>query len=199
MTIYLLVRHGMCDPLGTSIAGRAAGVHLNALGRSQAQRLVQRLTAVPLDAVYSSPLERAVETAEPIAQRRGLELRLLDALGEIDFGTWTGSTLAHLAGDADWHRFNTLRSITRIPNGELMLEVQARALGALEAIRREHPEGRCAVVSHGDVIRGTIAHFAGIPLDLMQRLEIAPASVSVLRVTEKEVAIHGINLSDEAP
>jgi probable phosphoglycerate mutase len=152
---------------------------------------------VTLDAVYSSPRERAVETAEPLAQYHGLRPCVVDALDDVDFGRWTGRTLHELDGEAQWARFNSLRSVARIPGGEQMLDVQARAISALETMRRAHPGGRCAVVSHADVIRGTVAHVAGIPLDLMWRLEIAPASLSVLRITEGDVGIHGVNLSDE--
>jgi broad specificity phosphatase PhoE len=197
MTTFLLIRHAMCDPVGRSIAGRTHGIHLNDAGRAQAERLAARLAGVALDAVYSSPRERAIETAEPITRSRACRAVVVDALDEIDFGRWTGNTLRELDDDDEWARFNSLRSVARIPGGEQMLDVQARSLSALEVMRRAHPDGRCAVVSHGDVIRGTVAHFAGIPVDLMMRLEIAPASVSVLRITEREVGIHGVNLSDE--
>jgi probable phosphoglycerate mutase len=197
VTTFLLVRHAMCDPVGRSLAGRAEGVHLNEVGRAQADRLATRLAGVALDAVYSSPRERALETAEPLARSLGLRPCAVEALDELDFGRWTSRTFRELDGDADWERFNHLRSVARIPGGEQMLEVQARVVAVMETMRRAHPEGRCAIVSHGDVIRGTVAHFAGIPLDLMKRLEIAPASVSVLRVTDVEVEIHGVNFSDE--
>jgi probable phosphomutase (TIGR03848 family) len=197
MTTFLLIRHAMCDPVGKSLAGRTSGIHLNDVGRAQAERLAARLSGVALDAVYSSPRERALETAEPIARAHGLPPCVVDALDDIDFGRWTGRTLRDLDGDAEWIRFNTFRSVVRAPGGEQMLEVQARSLAALEAMRRAHPDGRCAVVSHADVIRGTLAHFMGIHLDLMYRLEIAPASISVLHITEGAVSIDGVNLSDE--
>jgi probable phosphoglycerate mutase len=197
VTTLLLIRHALCDPVGRSIAGRAPGIHLNDVGRAQAERLAVRLTGVALDAVYSSPRERAVETAAVITRDRGCHPVVVDALDDLDFGRWTGRTLRELDGDDEWRRFNSMRSIARIPGGERMLDVQSRALGALEIIRRAHPDGRCAVVSHADVIRGTLAHFAGIHLDLMYRLEIAPASISVVHITESEVAIHGVNFSDE--
>ena len=193
MTTYLLVRHGMCDPVGKAIAGRAPAIHLNEQGRAQAEELARRLGHVPLDAVYSGPLERARETAEPLARRLGVQVRVVDELDEIDFGEWTGRALAELTPQPAWRRFNSLRSLTRVPAGELMLEVQARTVTALEAIRRVHPEGRCAVFSHGDVIRSVMAHYAGIPLDLAYRLAVEPASVSVLRVWDDGVEIGCIN------
>ena len=197
MTTFLLVRHALCDPVGQSIAGRSPGVHLNDAGRVQAARLSDRLSAFPIQAVFSAPLERARETAAPLADRLRLPVRTIEALGEIDFGEWTGRSLGELAGQPTWTRFNTLRSLTRVPGGEAMLEVQARAVSAVEEIRRTIPEGQCAVVSHGDVIRGLLAHCAGIPLDLMLRLEISPASVSVLRITEHEISVRAVNVTEQ--
>jgi probable phosphomutase (TIGR03848 family) len=193
MTTFFLIRHGMCEPVGHSLAGRAPGVSLNAIGHAQVDALVKRMAGIPLDAVYSSPLERARETAAPLAIAAGVEVELVEAVTEIDFGDWTGRTFAELAGDLLWVRFNSVRSMARVPHGELMLEVQARTITALEDMRRAHPDGACAVVSHGDVIRSAVAHFAGIPLDLFQRLEISPASVSVVRATHSEVSIRCVN------
>lgn len=184
MTTFFLIRHGACDPVGKSLAGWMPGVHLNDTGRAQATRLAARLAHVPFDAICSSPLERARETAEPLADQRGLGVQVVEAFGEMRFGEWTGSTLSALAPQPLWRRFNTLRSIARAPGGETMLEVQARVLGELERLCELHADGVCAVFSHGDVIRATVAHYAGVPLDLFHRIEISPASVSVIRVRE---------------
>jgi probable phosphomutase (TIGR03848 family) len=193
MITLLLVRHAMCDPVGRLLAGRAPGVHLNAEGRAQAERLAERLGGLELDGIYTSPLERALETAEPIARRTGCSVEPLAAFTELEFGAWTGCTLAELDGDPVWRRFNAQRSVARPPGGESMLEVQARAVAGLEALRRRHPDGRALVVSHGDVIRSVVAHLAGIPLDLFQRLEISPASVTVVELGEEQVLVRGVN------
>jgi probable phosphomutase (TIGR03848 family) len=193
MIKLLLIRHATCDPVGRLLAGRAPGVRLNAEGRAQAARLVDRLHDVELDAIYSSPMQRALETAEPLARHAKRDVETMDELNEIEFGEWTGRSLEELDRRDDWRRFNEIRSLGRPPAGESMLEVQARALGAVEAIRRRHPDGICAVVSHGDVLRCLIAHLAGIPIDLFQRLEISPASVSVVRVGEREINISRVN------
>jgi broad specificity phosphatase PhoE len=198
MTTLLLIRHALCDHVGREIAGRQADVHLNAAGVAQAKQLTTQLDGVRLDAVFSSSLARARETAGPLAERKNLELRIDERLAEIDYGDWTGRTLDDLRHDHAWGRFNSLRSVSRVPSGELMLEVQARAVSAAEAIREEHPDGTCAVVSHGDVIRGLVAHFAGIPLDLFLRLEIAPASVSVVTISEGWIGIRCVNRTLEA-
>lgn len=196
MTTILLIRHALCDPVGKAIAGRAPGVSLNEIGRGQAERLAERLAELPVDAVYSSPLERALETARPIADRLRLEVREAPGLVELDFGNWTGRTIDELRESAAWQLFNSLRSSSRIPGGELMLEAQARIVAELEGLRACH-DGVVVTVSHGDVIRGAIAHYAGIPLDLMQRLEISPASVSALSFEHGAVRILRVNDTGE--
>ena len=193
MTTFLLVRHATCDPVGRSIAGRLPGIPLNAEGREQAARLAERLRGVALDAIYSSPIQRARETADAITTGRALAVNTAEELIELDFAAWSGRTLAELEDDAQWRRFNRLRSVTRASSGESMLDVQARAVALVERLRVEHPDGRVALVSHGDVIRGLVAHLAGIPLDLFQRLEIEPASVSVIGVDEHHVAVRCLN------
>ena len=193
MTTLLLIRHALCDHVGREIAGRKANVHLNAVGLAQAERLAEQLDGIELSAVISSSLARARETAAPLAERRKLAVRVDERLDEIDYGDWTGQTLDALRTSETWGRFNSLRSVTRVPSGELMLEVQARGVSAIETIRQEFPDGTCAVVSHGDVIRGLVAHFAGIPLDLFLRIEIAPASVSVVTVSESWIGVRCVN------
>ena len=196
MTTLLLVRHALCDPVGKAIAGRSPGVLLNETGRAQAERLTQRLAAVPVEALYSSPLERARETARPIAERLGLEVRVAPGLMELDYGEWTGLTLDEIRASTAWKQFNSFRSCARIPGGELMLEVQARVVAELERVRERH-DGWVVAVSHGDVIRAAIAHYAGIPLDLMQRLEIGPASVSALSFDAGGVRLLRLNDTGE--
>jgi probable phosphomutase (TIGR03848 family) len=182
MTSFLLIRHAHCDPVGHAIAGRTTGVHLSAAGQQQALALGQRLSQLQITGVYSSPLERALETAAPIAQRHGLGVAVEPGLTEIDFGEWTGRTLAELDVLPDWKAFNSFRSGSRIPGGESVAEVLARALAGLDRIRGDHPGSKelLAIVSHCDVLRAVIAHFLGVPTDLYQRIELTPASVSIL-------------------
>jgi broad specificity phosphatase PhoE len=180
MTTFLLIRHGACDPVGRSLAGRAPGVSLNAQGVREAEALASRLAPLPLAQVFSSPLERAMETAAAVARRHGLGVELRDGLTELDFGEWTGRSFEELAAEPRWRQFNEQRSRTRIPGGELMAEAQMRAVAELEGIRLRRGEGLVAVVTHADVLRGIVAYYAGIPLDLSARLDVATASVSVL-------------------
>ena len=190
MTTFLLIRHALCDPVGRSIAGRTSGVHLNAEGRVEAEALARRLGEVAISAIYSSPLERALETAAPIAAHQGVPVIQAPGLLELDFGDWTGKTLQELDRLPQWKDFNIYRSGTQIPGGEGMGDVLARALGEVNRIRARHPgsEMVVAVVSHGDVLRALIAHFLGVPLDLFQRLEISPASVSVVALETMDPA-----------
>lgn len=188
----------MCDHVGRVIAGRAPDVHLNDEGVAQAARLAVLLESVTLDAVASSPLPRALETAAPLAERRKLPVQVLESLTEIDYGSWSGRSIESLAPEAGWQRYNRLRSVAQIPGGELMLQVQSRAVASLEMLRERYPNGRCAVVSHGDVIRALVAHCAGISLDLFHRIEIAPASVSVVVIDADWIGVRGINLTEDA-
>jgi len=180
MTTVLLIRHAETDAVGRFISGWMKGVHLNESGREQAALLARRLARAPLRAIYCSPLERAIETAEPVAAATGAAIQVRDAIGEIRFGEWTGRTFEELEVIPEWRKFNTSRSTTRIPGGELMLETQARMVAELECIRSRHPAEIAAVVSHGDPIRAAVLYFAGMPLDFYDRIEISPASVTVL-------------------
>ena len=193
MALLLLIRHALTEATGKRLSGTAPGVHLSDAGREQAEMLAGRLGGVRLAAIYSSPLERCVETAEPIARARGMELRTDERLGEVDFGRWTGRPLAQLARTALWKRVQRNPSSIRFPDGESLVEVQQRAAAALADAAARHPRDAVALVSHGDVIRVALAHCAGIHLDLFQRLVVSPASVSVVGLGDSSPVIFGIN------
>ncbi len=193
--MFYLIRHAHCDCIGKTLAGWQKGIHLSPEGAHQAERLADRLSGAPIEAVYCSPLERAFETAEPLARRLNARIRVSDKLGEIRFGEWTGSTFLKLSAHPVWNRFNTFRSGTRIPEGDLMIEVQARIISELDRLRSEHPGRGVAVVSHADVIKSALAFYAGIPLDIMQRIEISPASVSTLLLEDDGPKIMQVNFT----
>jgi probable phosphoglycerate mutase len=182
MTTFALIRHGSHDLLRHTIVGRAPGVGLGPEGIRQAEALAERFERCPFQALYSSPLERARATAAPLASRLGLEVQIAAELNEVDFGAWTNRTLADLHDLEEWRRFNLFRSGSRIPDGESMIEVQARMLRLLERLGAAHPHQALALISHGDVIKATLAYFLGVPLDLFARIEISPASVSIVRI-----------------
>lgn len=181
-TIVLLIRHGRTDAVGTRLVSRLPGYSLNAIGRAEVERLRTALRTERIDAVYSSPLERTRETAAPLAADRALDVRRLDCLIEVDFGEWTGSTFPELDARDDWRHFNEHRSSADVPRGESAPAVQARIVGCLSELHARHPGETVAAVSHADVIRAALMHYAGRSLDEWHQLEIAPASVSAVRL-----------------
>lgn len=178
----LLVRHAMCDPVGHSLAGRQPGVVLNDEGRAQARAVAARLAARGLAAVYSSPLDRAAETARCIAEMSRVPMHIHAGLTEFDFGEWTGRTIESLRDDETWRRFNAHRAGTRAPGGESPLEAQARATTAVYELAERHGDDAVVAVSHADVIRGILCHLLGLSLDLQHRLEIDPASITTVEL-----------------
>lgn len=176
-TTVLLIRHAQTDAVDRRLAGREP-IALNQVGRAQAERLTQALRTVAITAVYCSPLERAVETATPLARERGLRVEPKLELMEVDFGAWTGAGLAELAHDPAWQRFNRHRSFADVPGGERALDVQARVIRALDELRVRHPNETVVCVTHADVIRLALLHVAGAPIDFIHRFEISPASVT---------------------
>ncbi len=179
-TTILLIRHGDNDHAGHTLVGWTPGIHLNESGRRQAERLPERLSRAPIRAIYSSPLERTLETAAPLARQLGLEVRSCEALGEVQFGEWTGRTIRELEPDPLWQRYNAQRSSIRVPGGESMLEIQSRMVAACEGFGRDHPDSVIAAFSHGDPIRAALMHYLAMPLDFIHRLEIQTAAVSTI-------------------
>jgi broad specificity phosphatase PhoE len=197
MTTFLLLRHGETDAVGKSIMGWAPGWHLNANGRRQVEALATRLARAQLRTVYTSPLERAVETAEAVARPHAIEPRRDEEFGEFRMGDWQGIEIAKLDEREDWRRFNTFRAGTRAPHGELMLETQTRMVRRLQALASEHAGETVAIVSHADPLRALIVYYLGMPLDLMFRLEISPASLSVLELSDWNARFLCINSTEE--
>jgi broad specificity phosphatase PhoE len=157
-----------------------AGVHLTDAGKAQAERLARRLAHERIQHVLSSPIERALETAAPLARERGLSVEVCEALTEIELGAWTGRTFAELHAAEQWRQFNQFRSGTLVPGGESMVQVQARFVGEMLRRRDESPDEGFALVSHADPIKIALATFLGAPLDFYDRLEVSLGSVSVL-------------------
>lgn len=193
MSLIYLIRHGETDAIGRTLVGWLPGVPINERGREQAMGLVQRLAGVEFAAIYSSPLERAIQTAAPLARAAGLEIRECPEVGEFRFGDWTGASISGLDSDPLWRKFNRFRSRTRAPGGELMSEVQARMVTALERIAERHPDASVAVFSHADAIRAAATHYLGMPVDLIDRIDIAPASITLLRLEPSFVQMLKLN------
>jgi len=183
MALLFLVRHGLTAQTGHRLYGQTPGIDLDARGLAQAEELVTRFDGVRLTAVYSSPLERCVQTITPLAAARRLPIRTDPDLIEMAAGDWTGRTLAQLRRTAAWRTVQQTPSAFAFPGGgESFPDAQARAVAAVERIARRHRRGAVVVATHGDIVRIAIAHFAGTPLDSFQRIVIDTAGVSVLEL-----------------
>jgi probable phosphomutase (TIGR03848 family) len=199
MMNLLLIRHATNDWVGERLAGWTPDVHLNEAGRAQAEALAKRLADTPLTALYSSPLERTLETARPLAEAQGLTIRVCEALGEIRCGEWTGKSLKELKDDKLWPIVQVYPGGARFPGGESLREVQTRMVIELDAIRDAHPGQTVAVISHSDPIKLAAAHYAGLSLDLFQRLTISPASVTAFTFTPFGPRLIFLNFTDSLP
>lgn len=192
MTTFALIRHGNCDPVGRYIAGRKSGIKLSETGSKQARQLVSRFNEIKVDAIYSSPLERAIETASPLAEQKRLKLNVAEELLEIDYGTWTGKSFEELSSEPLWRLYNTYRGRVRIPGGEMIPEVVSRMSALMEKLRRAY-QGTVVLVSHGDPIKSVIAHYIGAPLDFIMRLDVQPASISILSIDDYGARLMTLN------
>ncbi len=176
----LLIRHAPTPETGTILTGRAPGVSLGEAGREMAQHLADRLSALKGHALYSSPIERCRETATPIGRAWGLKPRVNRGFIEVDYGDWTGRKLKQLYKLKAWRGLFVAPSRFRFPRGESLGEMQSRAVAACEDLADSHRNQTVGVVTHADIIRAVLAHYLGSPLDLFQRLDVLPASVSVI-------------------
>jgi probable phosphomutase (TIGR03848 family) len=191
MPLLLLIRHGENDFSKRGIlAGRLAGVHLNERGREQARELAKSLASAPIKAIYSSPLARALETAEPIARGRGLTVQRAPGLIEADVGLWQGRSVRRLAVTRRWRVVQQAPSRATHPGGESIVQVQSRVVTALDAICAKHkPRDLIACVFHSDPIKLAIAHYIGLPLDRFQRLACDTGSVSLLAIGDSSAQL----------
>jgi probable phosphomutase (TIGR03848 family) len=178
--LLLLLRHALTEQTGARLSGWTPGLHLSEAGREQTRALAERLGAVPIDAVYASPLERCLETAAPLAEAKGLKVDTVEDLGEVRYGDWTGRELKALRRDPLWKVVQQTPSAARFPDGESLFEMQARAVLAVERLREAHPGQTVAVCSHADVIKALACHYLGMHLDQFQRLGVSPASVTAV-------------------
>jgi broad specificity phosphatase PhoE len=192
-TTFLLLRHAAHDNIGGFLAGRMPGVWLGDAGRVQADRLARRLRLEAIDAIFTSPRERAQQTAQAIAAACGLTVETAIELEEIDFGRWSGRDFEALRQDPLWQRWNAVRSLVRTPGGETMLDVQRRIVGLIERLAPQFDGRIVALVSHADVIKAAVMHHLGLSVDHWSRCDIAPASISRLVVGDWGAQILGLN------
>lgn len=198
MTVFHLVRHGAHDLLDRILTGRMPGVGLNDVGRRDSVVVGKALADTDIAAVVTSPLERARETADIIAQRCEVPLAIDHDLQEIDFGAWTGLRFQDLATRADWQAFNHHRATAKIPGGESLRAVQTRMIDVLHRLRARHGRASIVVVGHGDPIKLVVLSILGAPVDATLRLEIAPGSISTVELdsTDRVLAVNRRPASD---
>ena len=193
-TLVLLIRHALTDTAGKKLTGWDPGVHLNDRGREQAEQVAERLAPLPIRAVYSSTLERCVETAAPLARAKGLAVETTDGLRDVHYGAWTGRNIAPLRKTKLWSKLVASPGDARFPQGEALRETQARVVAEVSALVDRHPRQVIAVFSHADPIKLALAHYLGQHIDLSNRLVVAPASVSAVAVTSG--APHVLRVND---
>jgi probable phosphomutase (TIGR03848 family) len=196
MPLLLLIRHGENEYVKTSkLAGRLPGIHLNERGQKQAQALRDALKDIPLKAIYSSPLERAMETAAPIADARKLRVIPEPDLMDTNIGSWQGKSLKVLRLTKLWRIVQNAPSRFRFPDGESFAESQTRYVSALERIIKKHnkPRDIVAVVFHADPIKLAVAYFLGMPLDHFQRLSCETGSLTALYVSDSGANLIKLN------
>jgi probable phosphomutase (TIGR03848 family) len=184
--------------------GRAPGLHLSDAGRQQAEAAAARVAALETDtrrvgAVYASPLERAQETAEPIAKAVGCDLQTDESLNELDIGEWTGLELKAARKRREWATIQRYPSGFRFPGGESFHDMQARMVTTLDRLRARHPGEVVVAVSHADPIRAVVAHALGTHLDLFQRIVVSPCSLSAVAYDDDGPLVLTVNATHDAP
>lgn len=193
MRLYL-IRHAVTAETGKRLSSADPAIPLSPEGEAMARELAEHLSALQLAAVYSSPTTRCRQTVAPVASGRGLRVRTVKDFEEADYGTWLGRPLRSAYKLKAWGRLMASPARFRFPEGETLREVQSRAVAAVERLSLEHKGEAIAVGSHADVIRVILANYLGSPLDLIHRINVSPASVSVVDLYDAgQVAVPVVN------
>lgn len=193
MTTFFLVRHALHSLGPDRLAGRLSGVTLTEEGRIQAERLARRLEREGVTALQTSPQQRTLETARPIAESCGVTAEIVDALDEVDFGEWSGKTFQELDGDPHWTEWNSDRQRASTPAGETIFALASRMAVHIDRVRDSNPEGRVVLVSHAEPIRTAILHYLGLPFSAFTQFRLDPASISQLVFTGGVPVLAGLN------
>ncbi len=200
-TTVLLIRHGENEWTAShKLAGRTPGVHLNEYGRQQAEALGQRLAQAKLSAIYSSPLERTIETAQAIASHHnGLELKTRPGLLEVDYGKWTGREIKKLSKKKSWPVIQFYPTGAGFPGGEMMHQMQARMVQEINTLVSQHVGEIIAVIGHADLIKAAVAHYLGVHFDLFQRIVISTASITTISFSPLGPRVLTVNDTNHNP
>jgi probable phosphomutase (TIGR03848 family) len=201
--LVVLVRHGATPTTGEELPGRAPGLHLSDAGRRQAEAAAARIAGFrsqeqQVSAVYSSPLERARETAEPIAKALERDVVVDEGLAELDIGDWTGLSFKAARKRKEWATIQSYPSGFRFPGGESFVELQSRIVTTIDRLRAEHPGQLVVAVSHAEPIRVLVAHAMGTHLDMFQRIVVSPASVTAIAYGDSGPTVLTVNATDDS-
>jgi probable phosphoglycerate mutase len=200
MLTFLLIRHGENEYLvKNKLPGQLPGIHLNSRGQEQAENLADSLGNLPITAIYSSPLERAMETASPLARKLGLPIKQVPGLMDADVGKWANRSWKSLVRTKYWQVIQQTPSEFRFPGGESFVELQHRVIRELEELRSRHQEGLLAVFFHADSIKLALAHYLNMRLDDFQKWSISAGSITILKFDAHGVRVLGMNLNPPCP
>jgi len=189
----LLIRHGQTDwNRDRRIMGRKP-VPLNSAGRKEARHLAKALKGIPIDAIYTSPVKRAVETAEHLLDGRKVKVRHAEEMAEIDYGLWIGKTFEEVIPEKAFHVYHKTPREAQAPGGEHMKDVYERTIRFIEKIRRRHKKGRVVVVSHADVIKTVLVHYLGMDWNDLLKFRIDNTSISLLWFHKDRARVMAIN------
>lgn len=197
MIKILLIRHGDTDYVDEALAGRIDSP-LNAEGLEQSLRIAEELKLLSIRAIYASPLLRTQQTAQPLAKFLNLDVKINHELNQVNFGNWQGISFDELIQDPNWKIFQENPALAKIPGGEDGFMVRERVFTAILKLFNQYPQDSViAIFSHGSIIRHTISHFIGLPLEYLNQIRIAPASISTLSISgDKGKLLH---LNQELP
>jgi probable phosphoglycerate mutase len=200
MTVLFLIRHASNDYLKENrFAGWIPGIHLDAQGQREADALARRLQHISIHAIYSSPLERAIDTANAVAQCQKLDVQIVQELGDTRIGEWEGKLIKDVESTDTWKQLRTQPVGVHIGGGESIDEVQKRMIAAIDHIVAKHPQQIVAVCSHADPIKSVVAHYLKMDLNEFQRIAINPASVTVFTFSEQGPLLFRLNDGDKLP
>lgn len=189
----VLVRRATCAQMDSVLLGRSIDQPLNLRGEGQARGLARRLLAFSELTIHSSPRRRARHTAGIIASQRESAVTIAPLMDEVDFGSWSGRTFVELAEDPHWRRWNQYRAVTRTPAGDSIRDVQERAMTCFRKLQQSERERTVAIVTHAEVIRSVVLLAMGAPAEDYGRVEISPASLTLLSIQGTQLRLDRLN------
>ncbi len=193
MTIILLIRHGDTEYTGEKLAGRIDSP-LNVEGKEQSERIAVALKHLPIKAIVASPMIRTQQTALPLARLLNLDIEICEGLNQVNFGDWQGLSFEELDQNPEWQTFQENPATAKIPGGEDGNMVRERVSKAVLALAKQYSDDSIiACYSHGSIIRHTISHFIGLPLDNLNQIRVATASISTLRLIDNQGTLLHLN------